>query len=202
MITPLHRLSLLMTISLFLPTLRSQAQSECTVTLDEVDPFTKERVVCVASAAPPIGPLFRWHAMNRDKSLQITWSGPNNTQLVVLQGDALYLLLENDSVLALPSATTEVGDFKLDEQGRPCYSGTYTFAMSDSVLKVLQTNWVSRLRLHHTTGYQDFAAEQIPDWQHGLVTTLDCFLATCAERPLPPNAVVGQKVAPASGMRQ
>ena len=198
--TSLHRLPLLIAVSLSLLAQHTYSQSGCAIELDEVDPFTKERVVCVVPSAPSGGPLYRWHAVDKNKTLKLTWSAPGNAQMVVLEGDMLYLLLETDSVVQLYSVSTEVGAYKVDDQGKPSYTGTYTFGVPNEVLPLLQRSWVVRIRMYHTTGYQDFVAEKDTKWQSGFANTLDCFLSTCsAGRPMPANAVLGQSLAPVSG---
>lgn len=171
----------------------AQAQPDCMTEVDEMDPFTKRRVVSVAPTAVSTGPFYRWRAENDRWCLQFTWQIPGTAPAVVLQGDTLMLLLENDSVMILTSASTTVGTVSTDAHGRPHTSGTYDYGITRAQTKLLDRYWVKRMRIQFQQGPQEFEADKDPLWQHSVTRTASCFLLTCSSPPVPSNSTIGEK---------
>ena len=172
-------------------------QQGCVIEADTVDPFTRERIIAVASDNYSGGPAYRWTARDQVPFLQLEWTRAGSSPVVVLEGDTLWLLLENDAILKLVSTRTEVGAMSRDASGAERSTGTYEYALSTSTAGVLNRHWVQRMRLYHCGGFQEFDAQNDPTWQYGFARSSGCFISTCAAEPVPMNAAIGeQKVVP------
>jgi hypothetical protein len=170
----------------------AQAQAECAAERDEFDPFTKSRTLCVAPTSKMAGPFYRWTAVNADMSLELTWQQPGEHANVVLEGYPLMLMLENDSIITLPSITTVTGMHDRDSLGRERTSGTYQYAVTTEKASMLRQFWIKRVRIYFYEGYQEFQADKAPAWQHTMARTAACFLEQCEKGIRPKPVLVGR----------
>jgi hypothetical protein len=192
MLTDTRSTTLLLT-GFVLLSLPAHAQPFCRTEVDETDPFTKVRVLSVASGRNKTGPDYRWRAVDKNLSLEIIWALPNTEPFAVLEGDPLLLMLENDSIVTLYSLRTEVADPRPTVQGTGKTTGSFEYRVSASEAKLLSKYWVRRIRLYHSEGFLEFGAEDDAIWQQGLEQLTTCFLHAYAATPLPGNTTVTQK---------
>lgn len=146
--------------------LQAHAQEPFALLRDRTDVFTGTRVLDVGLTDHHSGPEVVWHARSERYSLQLRWTVKSDQAVAVLEGDPLFLRLDNGTVITLLSDSSVVAFPARDAHGVRAASGMFSYTVDLATAEQLSHSWVERIRFTYTAGSDEFDATTDAVWQY------------------------------------